>query len=287
VLPLRRWAVATAVAVAVAALLELVRAFLPLVSVWLARRASAVGGESWGVVDVGLRVGGFALAGVAFAVAGVCFVGWLYRARANLAAVPGARPTFPAALAVAGWLVPVVNYVLPGLVVADAAAASAAGDAAAGRRLRLLAGGWWVAFVAARVGDTVVLLRGLADDELAAVRAAMAAGETIDAGRALGAFGGEVAARLPVALLYLVAAVAALVLVQRVTAAQDARLGGGGAHPAAPVAGPAVPAAGPPAAGPPAPVPAAPVPAAAVPAQRGAPAGETVPSGAAGATIGA
>ncbi|MEV4712445.1 DUF4328 domain-containing protein [Micromonospora sp. NPDC049374] len=58
---------------------------------------------------------------VAFLVAIVLVIVWTWRARTNLDAFPGAGPTNSDGWAIAGWLVPFVNFVMPHRVVGNIA----------------------------------------------------------------------------------------------------------------------------------------------------------------------
>ncbi|WP_170208777.1 DUF4328 domain-containing protein [Micromonospora pisi] len=58
---------------------------------------------------------------VPFIAAAVLVIVWCYRARVNLDAFPGATPTLRRGWAVAGWLVPFVNLVVPARVMANIA----------------------------------------------------------------------------------------------------------------------------------------------------------------------
>src|SRR6266540_636555 len=115
------WATAATIGVATYALLGMVDAFVPLVGVWAAREASSSGASAPATMFMLLQDAiSVAQVGCSLA-AGVCFLVWLYRARANLGAFYDAHPRLPLGLAVGSWFLPVANLVLPGMVVADAA----------------------------------------------------------------------------------------------------------------------------------------------------------------------
>jgi hypothetical protein len=59
-----------------------------------------------------------------FLACAVLVIVWLYRARRNLDAFPGAHTTMRAGWAITGWLVPFVNLVVPARVMANVARAS-------------------------------------------------------------------------------------------------------------------------------------------------------------------
>lgn len=84
----------------------------------------------------------FAVGALAGAVA---FIAWLYRARRNLDGMPDARPRWSPGWTVAGWFIPVLNLVLPYLVVVDIVRESAP---PARSRLVRLVGAWWLVLVA-------------------------------------------------------------------------------------------------------------------------------------------
>jgi hypothetical protein len=67
------------------------------------------------------------------------FLGWLGRVRDNGAALSGDRPRWPGLWLYAGWVVPVVNLWVPRTIVADAYRASAPGE-----RLPRSLTVWWV-----------------------------------------------------------------------------------------------------------------------------------------------
>jgi hypothetical protein len=76
------------------------------------------------------------------------FVVWLYRARANIAAWPEARPRWTRGWAIGVWFAPFVNFFLGGLVVADVARESAAPrDDDTRRSVVRLVAVWWIALV--------------------------------------------------------------------------------------------------------------------------------------------
>lgn len=77
--------------------------------------------------------------------AGVAFLRWLYLARRNLDRIPGARARYRPDWTVIAWLVPLVNLVLPALVVADVARAGARGVARTRRTALVWA--WWACFL--------------------------------------------------------------------------------------------------------------------------------------------
>jgi hypothetical protein len=219
---LNGWATAAVFTVAVSALTALVFAFVPLVEVWQAREVASTGGTGPAAVVALTRLGVFALLVLAHLAAWICVLGWLYRAYANLRAFPDVRPEFPVGLALAGWFIPFANLVLPALVVSDLARGSDP-PGPAGRRTRLLVWLWWPLYVLS--GLVAAVGSGYADDgQLAAVRAALDSGDTVDVGVAGEVFGREVAGLLPGMVLYLFSGVLLVILIHRVTAAQYDRI---------------------------------------------------------------
>ncbi|RIV34454.1 DUF4328 domain-containing protein [Micromonospora radicis] len=113
---------AAAVAVGAVVLASLGVPTVQLVNVLLARQAAgAADGDELLLVAGLLELGvGLALT-VALLVAAVLVIIWSWRARSNLDAFPGAGPTLASGWAIAGWLVPFVNLVVPYRVVANIA----------------------------------------------------------------------------------------------------------------------------------------------------------------------
>src|SRR6266498_3895361 len=156
--------------------------------------------------------------------AGVCFLVWLYRARANLGAFYDAHPRLPLGLAVGSWFLPVANLVLPGMVVADAARESVPpGDPRRRRRLVALVWSWWTVYVVATVAAFAGSFAG-STSERELLESRLRAGESVDVGRARELFGELVVARLPGALLWLAAAVLVIMIMHRIAAAQYDRV---------------------------------------------------------------
>jgi hypothetical protein len=146
------------------------------------------------------------------------FLAWLYRARRNLERIDGARPRWGHGWTLAGWVIPVANAVVPGLVVADVADNSAVPRS----RLSWLALAWWSAFVAASIA-------GLASvrSQRSIVVAAIYSSESDPVSQVLrdqlARFEGSVApplGEIVVVGLWLVTVALGIVLVRRVTALQ-------------------------------------------------------------------
>ncbi|SCL35606.1 protein of unknown function [Micromonospora pallida] len=78
----------------------------------------------------------------------VLVIVWTYRVRQNLDAFPGSAPGLGAGWAIGGWLIPLVNFVVPYRVVADVTRASV-WRPGTGR----LVGVWWAAWLVFLVSE--------------------------------------------------------------------------------------------------------------------------------------
>ncbi|SCG42351.1 protein of unknown function [Micromonospora halophytica] len=87
---------------------------------------------------------------VSLVTAGVLVIIWTYRARRNLDAFPGSRASLSAGVGIAGWLVPLVNLVLPFLVLAELAR-----DSLWRERTPPSVVLWWAGWLAFMVGDRI------------------------------------------------------------------------------------------------------------------------------------
>ncbi|MFI6226278.1 DUF4328 domain-containing protein [Micromonospora echinospora] len=85
---------------------------------------------------------------IAYLTAVVLVIVWTYRVRKNLDAFPGSAPGLGAGWAIGGWLVPLVNLVVPYRVVADVTRASV-WRPGTGR----LVGVWWAAWLVFLVSE--------------------------------------------------------------------------------------------------------------------------------------
>jgi hypothetical protein len=95
----------------------------------------------------------FSLAILAEAVAIVLLIAWLYRARSNVDTLRDAEPEWSLMWTVVAWLIPVVNIVLPPVIIADVARCST--DEVAGRETTRQVNRvytWWFLRVAGIVG---------------------------------------------------------------------------------------------------------------------------------------
>ncbi|SIN34205.1 DUF4328 domain-containing protein [Micromonospora cremea] len=260
---------AARIAVGATAVLYLVAALAPqLAGLVLARQARDDG-------DTDLLVGAAVVEALlalpmlaAYLTAAVLVIIWTWRARKNIEAFPGALPSLAAGWAIAGWLVPFANFVMPARVMANVARASL------WRRFTPdLVYVWWAAWLVFIVGERLVSrLGGQAYDKLPEI-------PFTDAGYQayIDYYRDSLLRNAVPAVACVVAAVALIVLVRRISTMQEARIAR--AMPAWPVAAPGWPA--PPVLG--APVPGEPAPTALPPTTTVSPQGAP----AAGGTIGA
>ncbi|MDI1460442.1 DUF4328 domain-containing protein [Catellatospora sp. KI3] len=110
---MRGLGVATAIAVVAAAAAQLAAAVMtPLIGRALVEQAAADGGEGVAAAFLVQAVGIFAALAVLL-VAGVLVIVWLWRARKNLDAFPGASADLGAGWAIGGWFTPIANFVIP------------------------------------------------------------------------------------------------------------------------------------------------------------------------------
>jgi hypothetical protein len=125
---------------------------------------------------------------------------WTYRVRRNLDAL-GAQPRFAAGWAVAGWLIPVANLVLPYLVLRDVLVLR---QVARDRTATRLLVGWWVSLLAAVTTAGLAALVGAGDPGAAAQRADLSIVDGILPGLSLAVAGLLLAALAGVLFILLV-----------------------------------------------------------------------------------
>ncbi|MBA9004054.1 DUF4328 domain-containing protein [Thermomonospora cellulosilytica] len=87
----------------------------------------------------------FTISTVLGAITGVLYLAWLWRAAGQAA---GPRP-YPRRWVVLGWLIPVVNLVLPPRIVHDVWVSSGRFSVAGRHSVGVLVGAWWVSLLAA------------------------------------------------------------------------------------------------------------------------------------------
>ncbi|MEV0212817.1 DUF4328 domain-containing protein [Micromonospora sp. NPDC050695] len=197
------------------AVFYLVVALSPLVGMVLARQARADD-------DRDLLLGALIVQGVlaipmavAYVTAGVLVIIWTWRARKNTDAFPGALPTLGAGWAIAGWLVPFANLAVPARVVANVAR-----DSLWRRFTPALVAVWWSAWLVFSVGERMVdLLDRRAYERLPEI-------PFTDGGyQAYVDYYRDSMLRNAVpAVACVIAAVTLIMLIQRISAAQEARI---------------------------------------------------------------
>jgi hypothetical protein len=205
------------VAMAAAAVVDLLWAFTPLASVWSVREAAGRGGQAPGAVLIVATFGVAALMLLAHVLAVASLAGWLHRMAAN-ARVRGWHGWSPG-LAGGAWFIPVAGAVLPPLIVVDVARAGS-GPVGPGRsgeaRVGRLVWAWWSAWLlgwgALWVGTAFTY-----PGELVDLLSRVADGATVDVDRAGQLLGYQIAARLPGAVLLIAAAVLGGLVVSRVS----------------------------------------------------------------------
>ncbi|MEU4569327.1 DUF4328 domain-containing protein [Micromonospora sp. NPDC023956] len=161
---------------------------------------------------------------LAYLTAVVLVIVWTYRVRANLDAFPGSAPGLGAGWAIGGWLVPLVNLVVPYRVVADVTRASVWRPGTA-----RLVGVWWAAWLVFLVSERWTERASEREFER------LSAYPTIR--REFLDYADQYSAALNRSIVPMVACVVAgatlIVVIRRVSAAQQARIGRG--RPAAPM----------------------------------------------------
>ncbi|MFK3983387.1 DUF4328 domain-containing protein [Micromonospora sp. NPDC050397] len=209
---------AAAILVGLVVLLDVLLAFWPLVGGAMAERAKRELDPD--VINAASLVEALAQLAylVPFAAAGVLVIVWGYRARANLDAFPGATTTLGKGWAIAGWLVPIANLFMPARLMAGIARDSL-WRSTTPALVRIWFGGWLLyLFVgqAATLDDTgnwEALPTELADES--------------DYQAYVDYYSAATGPNLLVALLGAVAGAALILLITRVSAAQETRIGRG------------------------------------------------------------
>ncbi|MEU7805774.1 DUF4328 domain-containing protein [Micromonospora sp. C32] len=211
----RGLAVASALAVGAATLCYLLTALFPLVGVQMARSAAEQLDRDvlLGVVLVEVL---FTLPYLlALLTAGTLVVIWTWRARKNLDAFPGAVPSLSPAWAIAGWLVPFANLVVPARVLADLLR-----NSVWQRRQSWLVGVWWASWLVFLIGDRFVARA----EQQRYDRLTELPRNDAEFATYVRFYEEALAPRLTPAVACLVAGVAFVVLVRRISAAQQDRL---------------------------------------------------------------
>lgn len=223
---------AASIAVGATALLYLLVALFPLAGAALAGRAreSQDPDVLFGAVLIEVALSLPFL--LAYLTAAVLVIIWTWRARKNLDAFPGALPHLGAGWAIAGWLVPFANFVVPARVVANLARASLWK-----RFTPDLVLVWWVAWLVFSVGERVVSRR----DEQAYARLPEQPRFDTEFRWYVDYYQEALGWHLIPLVACLVAAGSLIVLIRRISAAQQARIALAApawpAHPGWPVPG--------------------------------------------------
>ncbi|WP_433531538.1 DUF4328 domain-containing protein [Micromonospora sp. CA-263727] len=206
---------AAAVAVGVTTLAVLLTLAIQPVNAMVARRAAASADGDELLLTTGLLEFAAGLVQIAALLAAIVLVIiWSWRARTNLDAFPGAGPTLSAGWAIAGWLVPFANLVVPYRVVASIARESL-------WRLSTpwLVKVWWAAWLVHLVTEQMATRSDLADfDALPYPETAADFEAYVDY------YSAATRAYLLPTLACVVAGVSLIVLIVRISAAQAARI---------------------------------------------------------------
>ncbi|WP_243640011.1 DUF4328 domain-containing protein [Micromonospora sp. MW-13] len=206
---------AVAAAVAATAVLYTLVAFYPAVGAVLARRAAEAQDTDVLLGAVLLEVLFILPFGATYLTAAVLMIIWTWRARKNLDAFPGALPQFSPGWAIAGWLVPLANVVVPVRVVAGIAR-----DSLWRARTSVLVGVWWAAWLVFSLGERFASRT----DNRAYERLPEDPFNDIGFQAYVGYYQDALVRNLVPLAACLTAAAALIVLVRRITAAQQARI---------------------------------------------------------------
>ncbi|PZG23256.1 hypothetical protein C1I95_03615 [Micromonospora craterilacus] len=214
---------AAAVAVGATTLALLLTLAIQPVNALVAHRAAAgADGDQFLLITGLLELTAGVAHGAAFLVAVVLVIVWSWRARMNLNAFPGAGPTLSDGWAIAGWLVPFVNVVVPYRVVANIAR-----DSLWRLSTPWLVRVWWAAWLAYLFTDRLT-------SSVAEYEALPYPPETeADFEAYVDYYASSAGAYLVPTLACVVAGGSLIVLIHRISAAQTARIARG--MPAGPI----------------------------------------------------
>ncbi|TQJ20427.1 uncharacterized protein DUF4328 [Micromonospora sp. A202] len=206
---------AARIAVGATTVLYLAVALSPLVGMALARQARVDNEHELLLAALIVQVVLSLPMVAAYLTAAVLVIIWTWRARKNIEAFPGALPTLGAGWAIAGWLVPFANLVMPVRVIANVAR-----DSLWRRFTPTLVTVWWSAWLVFSIGERVVSrLDSRAYDKLPETPS------TNGDYQAYGDYYRDSLLRNAVpAVACVIAAVALYLLIQRISAAQEARI---------------------------------------------------------------
>ncbi|MET8348871.1 DUF4328 domain-containing protein [Micromonospora sp. NPDC005206] len=209
---------AAGIAVGATAVLYLVAALASLVGLAMARQARADGDPDLLLAAVVVEALLALPMVAAYLTAAVLVIIWTWRARKNIEAFPGALPTLGAGWAIAGWLVPFANFVMPARVVANVAR-----DSLWRRFTPDLVYVWWAAWLVFSVGERFVSRR----DSQAYDRLPETPSTDADYQAYLDYYPDSLLRHAVPAVACVVAAVALIVLVRRISTMQEARIARG------------------------------------------------------------
>ncbi|MEH0819029.1 MULTISPECIES: DUF4328 domain-containing protein [unclassified Micromonospora] len=206
---------AASIAVGVTAAFYLLSALAPVAGMVLARQAERDGDSE---VLFGAMLFEVALSlpfVVAYLTAAVLVIIWTWRARKNIDAFPGALPSLGQGWAIAGWLVPFANFVVPARVVANIAR-----DSLWRRSTPGLVGVWWAAWLLFSVGERLFSRK----NDLEYARLPETAVDRADFQAYVDYYQGALGRNAIPAIACVVAAVSFIVLIRRISAAQQDRI---------------------------------------------------------------
>lgn len=206
---------AVVAAVAATAVLYTLVAFYPAVGAVLARRAAEAQDTDVLLGAVLLEVLFILPFGAAYLTAAVLMIIWTWRARKNLDAFPGALPQLDPGWAIAGWLVPLANFVVPVRVVAGIAR-----DSLWRARTPVLVGVWWAAWLVFSLGERLASWNDSREYE----RLPEHPFNDIGYQAYVGFYQDALVRNLVPLAACLTTAASLIVLVRRITAAQQARI---------------------------------------------------------------
>ncbi|MEV0805144.1 DUF4328 domain-containing protein [Micromonospora sp. NPDC050200] len=151
----------------------------------------------------------------AYLTAGILVIIWTWRARKNTDAFPGALPSLGAGWAIAGWLVPFANFVVPARVVANIAR-----DSLRRRGTGALVAVWWTAWLVFSLGERLVSLK----DEMEYAELPEDPVGDAEFQAFVDYYQGALGRHAIPAIACVVAAVSFIVLIRRISAAQQDRI---------------------------------------------------------------
>ncbi|MFC8615131.1 DUF4328 domain-containing protein [Micromonospora purpureochromogenes] len=206
---------AASIAVGVAAAFYLLSALAPVAGMVLARQAERDG-------DSEVLLGALLVEGVltlpfvvTYLAAAVLVIIWTWRARKNIDAFPGALPVLGQGWAIAGWLVPFANFVVPVRVVANIAR-----DSLWRRSTPWLVAVWWAAWLVFSVGERLFTRK----NDLEYAQLPETAVDHADFQAYVDYYQGALGRNAIPAIACVVAAASFIVLIRKISAAQQDRI---------------------------------------------------------------